>query len=312
MAPLLEKIKNFFAASPCPSLVFQLCSSYISGIEVAAKERTVKQHALLPLPAGLIDPHFDRKNLVDASALAGLMKEGLKRLHFSGEKAACLIPESCFKILVLAFDSFPASEREREKLLLWRAKKQVPVLPEDARLSYEVMASPASVKVLTLLARKAVIQEYEDLFASLGLKTGMLTASTLSLLNLVDWEKEKDLIVANIEEDSISLTAITRSEMALYRYKPFAIESRGLLQVGQKIENIVKEIENTVHFIEDREKQAIHSLWLRSSSGDSQEAILSELARRLPFSVNPIGSPYLDKIPSSERAVFAPLVGQIP
>jgi len=312
MAPLLEKIKNFFAAQPCPSLVFQLSSSYISGIEIAVKEKTVKRHALFPLPAGLVEPHFDRKNLVDASALAGLMKEGLKRLHFSGERAACLIPESCFKIFVFAFDSFPPSEREREKILLWRAKKQMPVLPEDARLSYEVMASSASIKVLALLARKAVIREYEDLFASLGLKIGMLTAPTLSLLNLVDWEKEKDLIVANVEEDSISLMAITRSEMALYRFKPFAFESQGPPQAGQKIGNIVKEIENTVHFIEDREKQTIHSLWLRSSLSESQEAILSELARRLPFSVKPIGSPYLDEIPSSERAVFAPLAGQIP
>lgn len=312
MAPLIEKIKDFFTAHPCPPVVFQLTSSYISGIHVAVKEKRVKHHALLPLPAGLIEPHFDRKNLSDASFLAELMKKGLKKLHFSGERVACLIPESCLKIFVLAFESFPPSEREREKLILWRAKKQMPVLPEDARLSYEVTASTASVKVLASLARTAVLQEYEDLFASLGLKIGILTAPTLSLLNLVDWEKEKDLIVANIEEDSISLAAITQSEMALYRFKPFALERQGRLQESQKIETVVKEIENTVHFIEDREKRRIHSLWLRSSLSESQAEIVSELTRRLPFSINPIEAPCLGEIPASDRAILAPLAGQIP
>jgi len=312
MAPLIEKIKNFFVSHPCPPAVFQLSSSYISGIHIAAKEKKIKDHVLLPLPPGLIEPHFDRQNLTDAASLAGLMKEGLKRLRFSGEKAACLIPESCLKIFVLAFESFPPSEREREKLLLWRAKKQMPVLPDDARLSYEIMASSASMRVLASLAKKTVLQEYEGLFAGLGIKVGILTVPTLSLLNLVDWEKEKDFIVANIEEDSISLAAVSRSEMALYRYKPFALERQGRDQEGQKIENVLKEIENTVHYIEDREKLAIHSLWLRSSLSESQEELISELARRLPFSIKLIESPYLDEIPPSERVFLAPLAGQIP
>jgi hypothetical protein len=312
MVPFIEKIKNYFMAHPCPPVIFQLSSSYVTGIHIAVKERKIKHHAFLPLPPGLIEPHFDRKNLTDAPSLARLMKEGLKRLHLSGERVACLIPESCLKIFVLAFESFPLSEWEGEKLIRWRVKKLVPVLPEDARLSYEAMASSASVKVLASLARTAVLQEYEDLFASLGLKVGILTAPTPSLLNLVDWEKEKDLIVANIEDDSVSLVAIANSEMTLYRFKPFAIERQGWLQVSQKIENVVKEIENTVHFIEDREKRGIHSLWLRSGLSESQEEIISELATRLPFSINPIEAPHLDEIPSSERAILAPLAGQIP
>jgi Tfp pilus assembly PilM family ATPase len=311
MAQLIEKIKNFFTVHPCPPVVFQLSSSYISGISIAVKERKVKHHAILPLPAGLIEPHFDRKNLADATTLAGLIKEGLKGLHFSGERAACLIPESCLKIFVLSFESFPPSERERARLLRWRVKKQMPVLPEDARLSYEVIASSASMKVLASLARTAVLQEYEDLFGSLGLKVGVLTVPTLSLLNLVDWEGEKDFIVANFEEDSISLAAITQSEMTLYRFKPFVIERQTRIQAGQNIETVIKEIENTVHFIEDREKREIHSLWLSSSLAENQAEVISQLARRLPFSIKPIESPYLSEIPPSERATLAPLAGQI-
>jgi hypothetical protein len=311
MASLVEKITGFFTAHPCPSLVFQLSSSYVSGIQVAVKERKIKNRAVLPLPPGLVEPHFDRPNLTDGAALAGLMREGLKGLLVSGGKIACLVPESCFRILVLSFASFPDSEREREKLILWRAKKQVPVLPEDARLAYEPTPSGAAVKILASLARTAVVEQYEALFAGLGLKVGIVTAPTLSLLNLVDWKEEKDLIVTNIEDDSISLAAVINSELTLHRSKPL-VNGGPEQRPGQYIENVVREIENTVHFIEDREKRNIRSLWLRSSPAERQEAIISELSRRFAFSIKPVESPHLAGIPSVERPILVPLAGQIP
>jgi hypothetical protein len=311
MAQLIEKIKDFFLCYPCPPAIFQVSSTYISGIHLEVKEKKLKYYGVVPLAPGLVDPHFDRKNLADGPTLSGLLGEGLKGLHLSRERAACLIPESCFKIFVLSFDSFPNAERERDQLLRWRIKKQMPVMPEDVRLSYEVTALGASVKVLVSLARTAILQEYEDLFAGLGLRVGILTAPTLSLLNLVDWETEKDFIVANIEEDSISLAAVTQSEITLYRLKPLALERLGPVEPGQKIETIVKEIENTVHFIEDREKRGIRSLWMRVGLTDDQEEITSELAGRLPLSIKKIESPRMAELPASKKALFAPLAGQI-
>ncbi len=312
MAQLIEKIKNYLTAPPCPQVVLQLSSFYISAIHLAVKERTVKQSATLTLPAGLVEPHFDRKNLSDAATLSGLIKKGLKGIHFSGETAACLIPEACYKIFVLSFESFPPSEREREKLLRWRIKKQMPVLPEENRLSYQVMTSSSSVKVLVSLAKTAVLQEYEDLFASLDLEVGIMTSPTLSLLNLVDWEKEKDFLAANIEEDSVSLVAVTQSELMLYRFKPFAIEPQSLIQAGQKIEMVIKEIENTVHFIEDREKRRVHSLWLRSSLSVGQEEVISKLTNRFSLAIRPVESSLLAEVRASDRPILAPLAGQIP
>jgi hypothetical protein len=311
MASLLDKVTGFFRAQPCPSLVFQLSPSYLSGIQVAVKERKIKNRAVLRLPPGLVEPHFDRPNISDGGVLAGLMEDGLKGFLVSGGKIACLIPESCFRIFVLSLASFPDSEREREKLILWRAKKQVPVLPEDARLAYEITPAAGGVKVLAALARAAVVGQYEALFAGLGLKVGIVTAPTLSLLNLVDWTEEKDLIVTNVEDDSISLVAVINSELTLHRSKPLVNGDRQMTP-GQYIENVIREIENTVHFIEDREKRSIRSIWLRSSPAEREEAIISELSRRFAFSVKPVEAPHLAGIPSVERPFLVPLAGQIP
>jgi hypothetical protein len=306
------RLKEYFTAPLCPSIILQLSSAYVSGLHVDVKERQVKHHFVLDLPGGLIEPHFDRPNMSDTAALTGILKDGLKQIKISGKKVACLIPEACLKVFVLAFDSLPSSEREREKLIRWRVKKQMPVLSDDLRLSYEVKPSSSSMRVLAALARTPVIKEYEDLIAGLGLEVGILTVPTLSLLNLLDWKEEDDWLAVNIEDDALALAAVTRAEMALYRLKMFALERGKAWDFAHKVETIVKEIENTAHFVEDREKREIRSLWFRSGLKESPGDILEALRTALPFDVQPVQSPGSFDLTPEIGHFMAPLVGQIP
>jgi len=307
-----DRFKEYFTTPLCPSVILQLSSTYVSGLHVDVKERQVKHHFVLDLPDGLIEPHFDRQNISNTAALAGIVKDGLKQIKISGKKVACLIPEACLRIFVLVFDSLPASEREREKLIRWRAKKQMPVLSADVRLSYEARPSSSSIRVLAALARTPVIKEYEDLFAGLGLEIGILTVPTLSLLNLLDWEEENDWLAVNIEDDSLALAAVTRAEMALHRLKMFALERGKVQDFARKLETIVKEIENTVHFVEDREKREIRSVWFRSGLKENQGEIMEALRTALPFNVHPVQAPGSFDLAPEISHFMTPLVGQIP
>ncbi len=308
----LRKVKEYFLTPLCPPTIIQVSSTYISGIHVDVKDGRARRQAVLELPTGLLEPHFDRKNMADTAALSGILKEGLRQLEASGKKVACLVPEACLKILLLAFDSLPSSEKEREKIIRWRAKKQLAVLPEDARLTYEIVASNSSLKVLAALARIPVIKEYEDLFAGLGLEVGIATSPTISLLNLLDWQDEKDLLVANIEEDSLGLVAVTQSEPALYRLKTFTVERDSRLRFSQKLDAVVKEIENTANFIEDREKRQVRSLWFRSGLKEGQEDIQSGLRTALSIDVRPVLAPSACGLDPAKSAFLAPLAGQVP
>ena len=312
MATDLRRIKDYFTAPLCPPTVIQLSSSYVSGIHVDVKDGRAKRHVILELPAGLLEPHFDRKNIDDAAALSGVLKEGLRQLQISGKKIACLLPEACLRILVMPFDSIPSSEKEREKIIRWRAKKQLAVLPEDTHLTYDTITGSSSIKVLVALARTSVIREYEDLFAGLGLEVGIAAAPTISLLNLVDWEEEKDLLVANIEEDSLGVVAVTQAEPALYRLKTFPVGREEELRFSQKIEAVVNEIENTAHFIEDREKREVRALCFRSGLREGQEDILAGLKTALPFEVRAIQAPPSFGLTPETSAFLAPLAGQLP
>jgi hypothetical protein len=306
-----RKIKAFFIAQPSPSVVFQLAASALSGVNVSVGEKKIRHRAFFPLTSGLIEPHFDKPNIKQAALLMAVLKEGLAKLHYAGEKAACLLPESCLRVFIFSFDSLPSSERERLKLFRWRAKKQLPILPSDVRLSYQIMKSNGSVKVLISLARSAVLREYEDLFSAAAVKVGLITSPTLSLLNLLDWDREKNFILVNIEDDSVSLAAVADADLTLCRFKTLPAAISGLLPEKQTIENIVAEIEKTIHFLEDREKRDLNALWLRSSSAEFLKSILSELASRFPFPVKLVDSPWLAGVSPVEKALLAPLVGQV-
>jgi hypothetical protein len=303
-----DRVKSYFTSPPCPPIVLQLTPGYLSGIQLSTKDKKIKQHLIAPLPRGLVEPHFERPNIPDCAALAGAVKDALGRLQASGEKAACLLPEACFKVFVLNFDSLPASESERQNLILWRAKKQLPVQPEDVRLSYQAMEAGASVRIVAVLSRASIIQEYEAFFAGLGLELGVISAPTLSLANIIDWQAEGEVVLVNIEEDSLGLIAVIGSEVALYRVKPLA----GDLAGDRRLDNLVKEVENTVHFIEDRESQGIQTLWFRSGLLEGGEALFAELGERLTVPVKPIQAASLSSFGPAEQAILLPLAGQIP
>jgi hypothetical protein len=140
----------------------------------------------------------------------------------------------------------------------------------------------------------------------------VVTAPTISLLNLLDWENEKDLLLANIEEDSLGLMAVSHGEPALYRLKTFPGARGEGFRLSQKIEAAVQEIENTAHFIEDREKRAVRTLWVRSGLSRGKEDVLAGLRIGLSLEVRPVQVPSSSGLAADMNGFLAPPAGLVP
>jgi len=80
----------------------------------------------------------------------------------------------------------------------------------------------------------------------------------------------------------------------------------------EEVDGLAKEIENTIHFIEDREKQAVTSLWFRNGLLDGGDGLAAALAAKLAVPVKPVPAAALDSLPEAERAILTPLAGLIP
>ncbi|MBN1225109.1 MAG: hypothetical protein JXB23_17805 [Candidatus Aminicenantes bacterium] len=306
-----EKIKYFFTQQPLPHTGFQLSSSYISGVRISPAERKVKHHFVLPFQGDVIHPSFYKKNMKDAKELEEKLKQGIAELRISDEKIALLLPELAQKAFVFAFDSIPNFQKEMEQILLFRIKKQIPMLPEDTRLSFDVFESNAKKKVLVSVARESVVREYEEFFNKFRLKVRVVGVPSLGLYSLIDCEKEKDFMIIDVEKDSFSLIAVINSEAALYRQKPFAEDFREHTDFDGRWMDVVQEIENTANFIEDKEKRKIGCYWLRIGVLESHEDALALLKERCHCPVKPVESCVTQSLPHKKREILSPLLGQI-
>jgi hypothetical protein len=296
-----EKITNFFVQQPRPLAAFQLSSRYLSGLRVSSPDRKIKHQFFLSFHGDVLSPSFYKKNVKDSAELDDKMKEGIAELQLTDNKIA----------FVFSFDSLPASQKEQEQILFFRIKKQIPVLPEDIRLSFDILRGNAKKKVLVTIARESVVREYENFFSKFQLKVGIVSIPSLSLYNLVSGTPNKDYMIIDVENDSFSLLGVINSEVSLYRQKHFAEDFQYEKDFDEQWQNVIQEIENTVNFIEDKEKRKITSLWVRFGLFEPRKEALAFLSDRCGCPVNPIEAAVSSQISSSNMKLLSPLIGQI-
>lgn len=310
MSSILNKLTDFFSAHPLPHSAIQVTSSYISGIHLTVKDRKLKNHFVLPVSGGVIQPSFEKPNIKDSPLLQKIITEGVEKFNIYNHGMALLLPELSQRTFVFSFDAIPVSSKEREQLIRFRVKKQMPLLSEDVRISYDTLQAKKSKKIISSLARSTVVSDYENFFGQLRLKIKSVGLPLLGLSNLVNWNKEKDFFLINIEKDSFGLLAVSDSEPSLYRQKPLMPrqDENSLLE---RVRNIVQEIENTVQFIQDREKRRIASVWIRFGLLESEEELLSNLESRLDLPIKNMESLVNVNIPKQDKKILAPLIGQL-
>jgi len=164
-------------------------------------------------------------------------------------------------------------------------------------------------RLVAAVARPEVIREYEGLFARSGLTPGNITLPSLSLLGLLPAESEDSLVV-NLEDDSLSITAVVGAEPAFFRQKPFVLDREPGTPLGRRVGPLVKEIENTALFLEDKEGKKVRAVWLRAPS-DNGEDLAAELGRQLALPVQETGSLVPGDATGREKALLSALYGQL-
>ncbi len=307
-----EKAFEFFTKRPFLPLAFQITEGYISGAAFSPKEKKIKSHFISPLPPGTLRVSFFKKNIRTPRPLLSAIKQGQEKMGALSGKAALLLPEITQKTFSFSFETLPFSQGEREQLIRFRIKKQLPLIPDDARISYDTFLDSASggARVVASTACCDVIREYEALFEEAGFKVKLISTPVMSLINLLRWEASSDFLLLNVEEEAFSLAAVVQGEFGLYRQKSFGMESPGEDETRGKITTVVQEIENTLNFIEDREKRKMDAFWVRNG-GDDREKFLKTLAPLVRIPTKNITECRLLDPGLSSREHLAPLIGQL-
>lgn len=307
MLPLFRRLQARFVERPLPDAVFELAPGHLSGLRALARGRAARERFILPFEAPVLVPSFDRPNFTDSPAVKAAIEAGQRALGFGGGPIALLIPEPCVRIFVLTAESLPGDEAERDSYIRWRVGKQMPLMPDDLRMAYAISSASPARKLIVATARDAVVREFEDVFQSAGMAVGTVTVPSLSLVNLIGRGAGQNGVLLNVEPDYLSFLAIMESEWTLYRHKGVSPS----LAAGAKADLVVQEVENTVHFLEDKERKRVEWIWMRSGAGEDGPGILSRLKSNLPLAVAMVDYAAPDEWNPQEKTALAPLMGQL-
>jgi len=178
-----EKMPNVFSklTKPWyPSTALGLEKGIASIVEVdrgRGKGYSLRRAATISLGELLIQPDFDRPNIPDRSELATAISElaasaGLVRQ----KKWSVTLPGASTRALILTLETRPGSQRELEEVLAWKMDRGFGVPLDDLSVSREALPKDPQGRdrYLVVATRVAVLEEYENVFSTLGWRAGLI------------------------------------------------------------------------------------------------------------------------------------------
>ena len=185
---------------PPPEFAFEIAAD---GITMSrTRPPSTLQHT--PLIPGIIDPSPVKENVLDPGAFS----EALRKLIPAGggnrrRGAALILPDNAVRIAVVDFDTLPEKEEERRALINFRLRKSVPFDIDEAALSYYRQNAKSVVVTLT---PAEIVAHYEAPFRAINLHPGLITVSSLAMLELLP--VKGSLLIARLSPGTLTIIAM--------------------------------------------------------------------------------------------------------
>jgi type IV pilus assembly protein PilM len=234
----LDKIMAVLRDPP-PEFVFEIAADGI------AMSRTRSPIALqhVPLLPGIVSPSPVKENVLNPPAFAQAVRKLVPPASGRGRRGAALVlPDNSVRIAVLDFDTLPDKEEERRALIQFRLKKSVPFDIDEAALSYFPQAGG---KVVVALAPSEIVAHYEAPFRAAGLHPGLVTVSSLAMLNLLP-AHTGSIVVARRGPGTLTVIALNDGVVTIARSLELAEDA------PDPLEEITADIYPTLAYIEDQ------------------------------------------------------------
>ncbi len=173
--PLSKLIKPWY-----PSTALGLEKGTASIVEVdrgRGKGYSLRRAATIGLGESLIQPGFDEPNVPDRSELAAALSELATSAGLIRQKRwSVTLPGATTRTLILTLEARPGSSRELEEVLAWKMDRGFGVPLDELSVSREVLPKDPQGRdrYLVIATRVAVLEEYENVFSTIGWRAGLI------------------------------------------------------------------------------------------------------------------------------------------
>jgi Tfp pilus assembly PilM family ATPase len=214
-------------ASPPPDAAVEIAPGRVSAVVVGVRGRDAVVHgyATEPLPPGAVQASLANRNIQDPEAVSSAVRSVLSRVGRRVARVALVIPDAAAKVSLQHFDHVPAKQDDLAQLVRWQVRKSAPFPVEEAAVSFTPCGTGASGgrEFLVVLAKRAVVEEYERACSDAGVLAGLVDLTSLSVLNLLlastsvpagDW------LAAYVRPGSTSIAIARGRDLIFFRIRP--------------------------------------------------------------------------------------------
>lgn len=143
----------------------------------------IKQAATVELPVGLLEPNFIEQNIANDDEMFVMLDRvitdaGLRR----NKNWSVSLPANTARTAILTLDEVPASSKELQEVLDWKAETSFGVSSGELRIN-RFKISPnqdGKTRYFATAVKLSVIDEYETIFESMGWTAGLILPRAVS------------------------------------------------------------------------------------------------------------------------------------
>ncbi|MFQ5801935.1 MAG: hypothetical protein ACE5JQ_03445 [Candidatus Methylomirabilales bacterium] len=250
----------------------------------------VQRGVSLPLPPGLLTPSLTELNVAEEEELTAELRSLLNKAGWRGGRVALALPDLTCRVGYQDFEELNGTPSDIRQLLCWRLKDRLPFPAQGARMDYQPLPSGGKgARLLYLLAREAVIGQYETLLANVGLEPTRIISRGVALYRLfkVAGIGGKRLLLA-LGPSSLLFIYTEEGVTRLWRVLPW--DDHGAQQDWRcRAEEMLRELQETLTYLgEEMGAGEPDSLLLM---GEDEPLLAESLTKACRLSVETFPSP---------------------
>jgi hypothetical protein len=206
-----------------PNAALGIESTFMTAVALSGGRRgySVKQAGSIELPPGLVTPSFLEPNIINHHEFAACLKEVSEMAGLLRQKRwSIALPSNTARTAILSLDSEPASSKEADEVLDWKAEQTFGAPAAELRIAKQKISPDAEgrQRYFATAVRLQIIDEYETHFEALGWKAGLILPRAVGEANwLMDRKEKGDSLLISGNSDGFTALLMRANEPAVVR-----------------------------------------------------------------------------------------------
>jgi hypothetical protein len=218
----MTALGRYFLAPTTPNIAAGFVDDNFAVVDVRRGRRgfSLASSAVTQLPEGLITPSFESLNIQDEEELAGVITQTAQAAGLANKKRwSVALPDATARTLVVALESKPSNARELNEVIEWKLERLVSVPPAELRTSRQKLRPVAGEdRYLITVSRDEVLSQYENVFANLGWRAGLILPRHMGEAQWLVWDDSAgDKMLVTAHHSGFTSLIVRNGEPALVR-----------------------------------------------------------------------------------------------